>query len=82
MARTKALSRDSHSNVVKLVSELSDTIPIPPGVIFRDSAEMVIWEQFTRARTREGWREFDLLTLSKAVYLEADIRKYRLACRE
>lgn len=79
MARTKALSRDSHSNVVKLVSELSETIPVPPGVIFRDAAEMVIWEQFTRARTREGWREFDLLTLSKAVYLEADIRKYRLA---
>jgi hypothetical protein len=79
MARTKALSRDSHLNVVKLVSELSETIPLPAGVTLRDEAEMVIWQQLTRARTREGWREFDLLTLSKAVYLEADIRKYRLA---
>ena len=68
MARTKALSRDSHLNVVKLVSELSETIPLPAGVTLRDEAEMVIWQQLTRARTREGWREFDLLTLSKAVY--------------
>ncbi len=68
MARKKALSRDSHSHVIKLVSELSEAIPLPAGVTLRDEAEMVIWEQFTRARTREGWREFDLLTLSKAVY--------------
>ena len=69
MARTKALSRDSHLTVVKLVSELSETIPLPAGVTLRDEAEMVIWQQLTRARTREGWREFDLLTLSKAVYI-------------
>ncbi len=77
MARPKALSRDSHANVVKLVSELSEKIALPAGVILRDDDEMVIWEQFTRARARDGWRDFDLLIVAKAVRLEADIRKYQ-----
>lgn len=77
MARTKALSRDSHANVVKLVSELSEKIALPAGVILRSEDEMVIWQQFTHARAREGWRDFDLLIVAKAVRLEADIRKYQ-----
>lgn len=77
MARTKALSRDSHANVVKLVSELSEKIALPSGVILRSEDEMVIWQQFTHARAREGWRDFDLLIVAKAVRLEADIRKYQ-----
>lgn len=79
MARTKALSKDSHSNVVKLVSELSEKVALPSGVILRNEAEMVIWEQFTHARARDGWRDFDLLIVAKAVRLEADIRKYQQA---
>ncbi len=79
MARTKALGRDSHANVIKLVAELSDRIALPAGVVLRNEAEMVIWEQFTRARTRDGWRDFDLLIVAKAVRLEADIRKYQTA---
>ncbi len=77
MARTKALSRDSHANVVKLVSELSEKVSLPAGVILRSEDEMVIWQQFTHARAREGWRDFDLLIVAKAVRLEADIRRYQ-----
>lgn len=77
MARSKALSKDSHLNVVKLVSELGEQIPLPAGVILRNEDEMVIWRQFTHARAREGWRDFDLLIVAKAVRLEADIRKYQ-----
>ena len=77
MARTKALSKDSHANVVKLVSELSEQIALPAGVILRDAAELVIWKQFTHARARDGWRDFDLLIVAKAVRLEADIRRYQ-----
>ena len=77
MARTKALSKDSHANVVKLVSELGEQVALPSGVILRDDAEMVIWQQFTHARAREGWRDFDLLIVAKAVRLEADIRRYQ-----
>ena len=39
---------------------------------------MVIWKQFTHARASEGWRDFDLLIVAKAVRLEADIRKYQM----
>ena len=78
MARTKALSRDSHLNVVALASTISEKIPLPDGVILRGEDEMVIWQQFTHARAREGWRDFDLLIVAKAVRLEADIRKYQM----
>jgi hypothetical protein len=78
MARTKALSRDSHLNVVALASTISDQIPLPDGVILRDESEIVIWKQFTHARASEGWRDFDLLIVAKAVRLEADIRKYQM----
>ena len=77
MARTKALSRDSHLAVVALAGSISDQIPLPDGVILRDESEMVIWKQFTHARARDGWRDFDLLIVAKAVRLEADIRKYQ-----
>ena len=69
--------KNSIHQVVKLASELSEQVALPEGVSLRDDAEMVIWGQFTRARTREGWRDFDLLVVAKSVRLEADIRKYQ-----
>lgn len=69
--------KNSIHQVVKLASELSEQVALPEGVSLRDDAEMVIWGQFTRARTREGWRDFDLLIVAKSVRLEADIRKYQ-----
>ena len=77
--RTQRLGKNSAANVLQLVSEMSEQIALPAGVILRTEAEMVIWEQFTRARAREGWRDFDLLIVAKAVRLEADIRKYQQA---
>jgi hypothetical protein len=79
MAKVQRLGVNSASNVVKLASEISDAIALPPGVILRSEAEMVIWKQFTSARARDGWRDFDLLIVAKAVRLEADIRKYQAA---
>ncbi len=75
--KPQRLGKNSASNVVKLVSELSEQVALPAGVILRDEAEVVIWKQFTHARAREGWRDFDLLIVAKAVRLEADIRKYQ-----
>ena len=69
--------KNSIHQVAKLASELSEQVALPEGVSLRDDAEMVIWGQFTRARTREGWRDFDLLIVAKSVRLEADIRKYQ-----
>ena len=53
------------------------SVPLPDGVILRSDEEIVIWEQFTRARTREYWRDMDLLLLAKVVRMEADIRKHQ-----
>lgn len=76
-AKKQQLGRNSTVNVVKLVSDLAEQVALPSGVILRNEAEMVIWQQFTHARAREGWRDFDLLIVAKAVRLEADIRKYQ-----
>ena len=76
-AKKQQLGRNSAANVVRLVSELSEQVALPAGVILRNDAEMVIWKQFTHARAREGWRDFDLLIVAKAVRLEADIRKHQ-----
>lgn len=76
-AKPQRLGKNSTANVVKLVSDLAEQVALPAGVILRNDSEMVIWQQFTRARAREGWRDFDLLIVAKAVRLEADIRKYQ-----
>jgi hypothetical protein len=43
----------------------------------RSEEERTIWEQFTRARAREDWRDMDLLLLAKVVRMEADIRHHQ-----
>jgi hypothetical protein len=63
--------------VALIAGAVSDDIPLPEGVILRSEAEMVIWGQFTRARTRGDWRDHDLILIAKAVRIEADIRKHQ-----
>lgn len=55
----------------------SNGIPLPQGVELRNDDEQVIWDQFTRARSRSDWRDMDLIALAKAVKIEADIRAYQ-----
>jgi hypothetical protein len=52
-------------------------VPLPQGVDLRSDEEMVIWDQFTRARAREDWRDMDLILLAKVVRMESDIRKHQ-----
>jgi hypothetical protein len=52
-------------------------VPVPEGVELRTDDERIIWDQFTRARAREDWRDLDLLLLAKIVRMEADIRRYQ-----
>lgn len=54
-----------------------ESVPLPDGVDLRSDEEVVIWEQFTRARAKEDWRDMDLLLLAKVVRMEADIRKHQ-----
>jgi hypothetical protein len=52
-------------------------VPVPEGVELRTDDERIIWDQFTRARAREDWRDMDLILLAKIVRMEADIRRYQ-----
>ena len=54
-----------------------ESVPLPQGVELRSDEELVIWDQFTRARAREDWRDMDLLLLAKVVRMEADIRNHQ-----
>lgn len=76
------LGKNSIANTVRLVGELDEKIAPPEGVELRDAAEVLIWHQFTSARARDGWREFDLIVLAKAVRLESDIRRYQMELDE
>jgi hypothetical protein len=77
VAKNQLQGLNSVEKIVQLVGELSEKIPLPEGVVLRNEDEVIIWGQFTRARAREGWRDFDLLLVAKAVRLEADIRKHQ-----
>lgn len=62
---------------VQAFDNLADLpMPLPEGVELRDDVERVLWDQFTRARSRDSWRDFDLVILAKTVRLEADIRRF------
>jgi hypothetical protein len=50
---------------------------LPEGIELRTDLERVIWDQFSRARAREDWRDMDLLLLAKVVRMEADIRRHQ-----
>ena len=69
---------DSPDSQSKALQEVDNEIPVPDGVLLKSDMERTLWLQFTRARGRESWREFDLVLLSKVVRLEADIRTYQL----
>ena len=67
---------DSATALIDAFGNADKTIPLPDGVELRDESERVIWDQFTRARSRDSWRDFDLVILAKVVRLEADIRRF------
>lgn len=69
---------DSIISAVTAFQNAGLDIELPDGVELRSEDEKVIWKQFTHARAREAWRDFDLVLLAKVVRLEADIRKYQL----
>lgn len=79
MAKIQRLGLNS---AITIVGSVSDEIPLPEGVILRDEKEMVIWRQFTRVRSSQDWRDFDLLLIAKAVRTEADIRRHQLTLDE
>ena len=74
---TRKIRADSATAAVKTMQEATEEIQLPEGIELRNVAETTIWRQFTRARAKDSWRDFDLVLLAKVVRLEADIRKYQ-----
>ena len=62
------------SSVAGFAGVIDDDILPPAGVELRSDKEHLIWNQFTRARAKEDWRDMDLILLAKIVKMEADIR--------
>jgi hypothetical protein len=52
-------------------------IPVPDGVELETEEEALIWRQFSKVRSMDAWRDFDLVLLSKVVKLEVSIRRHQ-----
>ena len=77
MSQKRGSDKNSVTAAVEGFSGAMASVPIPEGVQLRSDEEIVLWEQFTRARAREDWRDMDLILLAKVVRMEADIRKHQ-----
>ena len=77
MSQKKRSDKNSVTAALSGFKGAMDSVPPPEGVQLRSDEEMIIWDQFTRARAREDWRDMDLLLLAKVVRMEADIRKHQ-----
>ena len=77
MSQKKRSDKNSVTAALGGFKGAMESVPLPQGVTLRSEAEKVIWDQFTRARARDDWRDMDLLLLAKVVRLEADIRKHQ-----
>ena len=77
MSQKRRSDKNSTTAVVEGFQGATANVPLPQGVILRSDEELIIWDQFTRARAREDWRDMDLLLLAKVVRMEADIRQHQ-----
>lgn len=77
MSQKKRSDKNSVTAALGGFKGAMESVPLPQGVDLRSDEELVIWDQFTRARAREDWRDMDLLLLAKVVRMEADIRKHQ-----
>ena len=74
MSQKKRTDKSSTTTAVQGFAGVMSDVPLPDGISLRSEEEHVIWNQFTRARAREDWRDMDLILLAKVVRMEADIR--------
>lgn len=77
MSQKLRSDKNSVTAAVETFSGSMSSVPLPEGIELRTDLERVIWDQFSRARAREDWRDMDLLLLAKVVRMEADIRRHQ-----
>lgn len=73
----RKLRSDSATSQAQTFASADLEIPVPDGIILATDEERTIWRQFSKTRSLDSWRDFDLVLLSKIVKLEADIRKHQ-----
>lgn len=71
--RSKRADENTTSRKVDAFQRAHEVVAPPPGVKLRSEEERVIWDQFTRARAKDDWRDMDLILLGKVVRAEAQI---------
>lgn len=60
-----------------------EEVPVPAGITLDDYEEIILWRQFTSARRKVDWRDYDLIIVSKMVKLEMEIRRLnKIVARE
>ena len=64
----------ANSAVAGFAGFIDDVILPPAGFKLCSEKEQMIWNQFTRSRSKEDWRDIDLILLAKTLKMEADIR--------
>ena len=77
MSQKLRSDKNSVTAAVENFSGSMSSVPLPEGIELRSDLELIIWDQFSRARAREDWRDMDLLLLAKVVRMEADIRRHQ-----
>jgi hypothetical protein len=77
--RRKRADENSTSRQVAAFQHAHQVIAPPPGVRLRSDEERVIWDQFTRARAKDDWRDMDLILLGKIVRTEATMNELQEA---
>ena len=76
MAKTR-LDKNSITQTVSGFQGSIASVNIPEGVSLSTKAEVILWDQLTRVRSVEDWRDVDLLIVAKIVKTEVDIRKHQ-----
>lgn len=73
----RKLRSDSSTSQASAFASAANDIAMPDGIDLVTDEQKMIWNQFTKTRSKDSWRDFDLVLLSKVVKLESDIRKYQ-----
>jgi len=72
----RKLRSDSATSKANTFSQAQTPIPVPQGIVLDGADEQMLWNQFSKTRSHDSWRDFDLVLLAKIVKLETKIRKY------
>lgn len=72
---------DTVAGEIEIFQNAHTQIDLPEGVTLNGDDELIIWRQMTALRTKDAWRDFDLILLAKIVKLEAEIRKIQETIR-